>query len=129
MGDALLSAAAMKIIGAAVAPAIGSIVAWSTVIAQIDDVGGTSTLVPAGIVTASSGAMVYIVKKFTSGDLVFRNVAEAEAAMVKIAEQLVKLADENERLAMEAAERERRLFDIATQAIAKGVVTTPPTSD
>ncbi len=57
----------------------------------IGDVGASS-VIPAAALTATSGALVYVVKKIAGGELVHRDPAAAEAELAKAAVELTKIA-------------------------------------
>jgi len=62
--------------------------------AQVDAGGGigAGTVVPATALTATSGALVWVVKQIAAGNLVHRDPAAAEAELAKAASELAEIA-------------------------------------
>ncbi len=91
----ILGAAASLKIGYAAAGSLSAAAGYSAfMLAQTAGGGdlGASTVIPATALTATSGALVYVVKKIAGGELVHRDPAAAEAEAAKAAADLAAIA-------------------------------------
>lgn len=104
--------------------AVASLVAtdayWSFVtFAQVES-GGLSadTLVPAGLTTMVTGALIWVMRRVASGELVHRDPQLAQEALTKaLQDQMdatVRLAEAMETVASESRRREDRLYQLLT---------------
>lgn len=99
MTGAAISAAATVKVAYATVFTLGttSVVSSAALFAQVSgDAGSTvTTLIPATALTATSGALVWVVKQIAGGNLVHRDPAAAEAKLLAIAERLAKVAEDS----------------------------------
>lgn len=93
-------------LGKVVGALIVSTATWTGVViaqqfAQLDEIssGGASDLIAPAVLTASTSALVWVVKQFGSGSLVHRSVADVEAAnaeQLKRANELLEASHKRE---------------------------------
>lgn len=90
----------MKVAYAAAGTLVSSAGGWGyMLIAQTTGGGGdaVSTIIPATALTATSGALVWVVKQIVAGSLVHRDPATAEIKLVEVVEKLATLTETGQR--------------------------------
>ena len=102
--------------------------------AQADSSGlSAETLVPAGLTTMVTGALIWVMRRVASGELVHRDpqkatealaaaLSESAAAVSAVASAVEKLSVENKTLVEDSKRREDRLF----QLLASGEIKAKP---
>jgi hypothetical protein len=99
-----------------VAPIVASIGAavGSGTLAVLAEVGAADpsvvTYAQLGTTGAVTAALAYFLRKVASGQMVFRDTAEQQAAAALLAERLTRLVEEHQELARSAQKREDRLW-------------------
>lgn len=102
-------------------PGIGPLVAVTTAaggsaaLALISQVTSADpsvvTYAQLGTTGAVTAALVYFLRKVASGQMVFRDTAEQQAAAAQIIERLARIAEDHAEIAKEAQRREDRLWE------------------
>lgn len=100
--------ASMKVAYAAAGTLTVSTVGWSSVLFAQDVGDPVGTVIPAAALTATSGALVWVVKQIVGGNLVHRDPAEAIA---KLADALDRMND----IAEKGLEREKLLTSLLAE--------------
>ena len=82
----------------AAASLIASIGGWLvTLNAQVEGNSATETIIPAAALTATSGALVWVVKQIVGGSLVHRDPARAETVLAEAVTKLVEVHEASAR--------------------------------
>ena len=79
-----------KLVAASAVPALSG---WVAVVAQVaaPDAGSSSLVVSGVSATLASGALAYVARQFSAGNLVHRNSAKAETELTKLVEAMTEL--------------------------------------
>ena len=67
--------------------------AWTLAVTAAGDGGTIETVIPAAALTATSGALVWVVKQVVSGNLVHRDPAAATTKLAEALQQSNKIAE------------------------------------
>lgn len=99
------------LIAAATTTAVAVGASVVSLIAQISNADPSAvTYAQLGTTGAVTAALVYFLRKVASGQMVFRDTAEQQAAAAVIIDRLAKLVEESNRLTIEAQKREDRVW-------------------
>lgn len=96
---------AIKLAAVAAANLALAVGGWVTYLVAQETEVSAGTLLPAGALTATSGALVYVVRLIASGTLVHRDPAVASSRMIEVVER-------SNELQQRGLEREQLLTDL-----------------